>query len=116
MFLTILRMGLVSGYVILVVLLVRLLLRRFPKRYSYLLWSVVFFRLACPFGTEGPISLIPAGLLEGAGIVGERDEPKNRTENGSLPAEAFGAENAGAENAGKEAGASGLEGKDAPAQ
>lgn len=41
-FLTILRMSFVAGYVILVVLFVRRLLRRFPKRYSYLLWSVVF--------------------------------------------------------------------------
>ncbi len=61
-FLTILRMGLVSGYTVLVVLLVRLLLRRFPKRYSYLLWSVVLLRLVCPVGIESPFSLIPDAL------------------------------------------------------
>ncbi len=65
-FLTILRMSFVAGYVILVVLLVRRLLRRFPKRYSYLLWSVVFFRLVCPFGTNSPVSLIPERLISGA--------------------------------------------------
>jgi|GEM_PF-5700295 len=58
-FLTIVRMGLVSSYVVLVVLFVRHLLRRFPKRYSYLLWSVVFFRLVCPIGIEGSFSLVP---------------------------------------------------------
>lgn len=58
-FLTIVRMGLVSSYVVLVVLFVRYLLRRFPKRYSYLLWSVVFFRLVCPIGIEGSFSLVP---------------------------------------------------------
>lgn len=58
-FLTIVRMGLVSGYAVLVVLLVRHLLRRFPKRYSYLLWSVVFLRLVCPVGIEGAFSLVP---------------------------------------------------------
>ena len=65
-FLTILRMSFVAGYVILVVLFVRRLLRRFPKRYSYLLWSVVFFRLVCPFGTNSPVSLIPERLISGA--------------------------------------------------
>lgn len=71
-FLTILRMSFVAGYVILVVLFVRRLLRRFPKRYSYLLWSVVFFRLVCPFGTNSPVSLIPERLISGA------DGQKNR--------------------------------------
>ena len=33
--------------VILAVLLVRLLLRRLPKKYSYLLWSVVGIGLVC---------------------------------------------------------------------
>lgn len=65
-FLEILQMGLVSGYVILIVLLVRRLLRRFPKRYSYILWSVVLFRLVCPVGTESPVSLVPSVLVAGA--------------------------------------------------
>lgn len=72
-FLTIVRMGLVSGYAVLVVLLVRHLLRRFPKHYSYLLWSVVFLRLVCPIGIEGSFSLVPDILFVDAGA--ESGEP-----------------------------------------
>ncbi len=70
-FLTVSNMGLVSAYVILVVLLVRRLLSRFPKRYSYLLWSVVFLRLACPVGIESPFSLVPDALYADTALEGE---------------------------------------------
>ena len=60
LFLQICSMGLISGYVILVVLLVRFVLRRFPKQYSYLLWGIVFFRLVCPVGIKSAVSLVPA--------------------------------------------------------
>ena len=62
LFLTVLRMGLVSGYAVLIVLLVRMLLRRFPKRYSYLLWSAVLLRLVCPVMIKSPFSLVPDAL------------------------------------------------------
>lgn len=45
---TILQMSLNSVIVTAVVLIIRLLLRKAPKRFSYLLWSVVGFRLCCP--------------------------------------------------------------------
>lgn len=73
-FLEILQMGLVSGYAILIVLLVRRLLRRFPKRYSYILWSVVFFRLVCPVGTESQFSLIPSALAAEATFNEEEEK------------------------------------------
>lgn len=47
-FLRILNMSIAASYVIMAVLLLRLLLRRLPKKISYLLWSVVAFRLCCP--------------------------------------------------------------------
>ncbi|MDE7325561.1 MAG: M56 family metallopeptidase [Lachnospiraceae bacterium] len=77
-FLTFLRMGVVSGYVVLVVLLVRWLLRRFPKTYSYLLWSIVFLRLVCPVGIKSSFSLIPDVLYvqsdaeEGGNVIVDR--------------------------------------------
>lgn len=58
-FLTILNMSLTASYVILVILLLRLLLRKAPKVISYALWSVAAFRLICPFSFESLISLIP---------------------------------------------------------
>ncbi len=50
-------MSLTAGCVTAVVILVRQLLRRAPKRYSYLLWLVVAFRLVCPFSFNSDISI-----------------------------------------------------------
>ena len=55
---TILNMSLTASIVILVVLLARLCLRKVPKIYSYLLWSVVLFRLLCPISFSLPVSLL----------------------------------------------------------
>ncbi len=54
----ILNMSLVSGFIILVVLLTRLLLRKSPKIYSWLLWSAVLFRLLCPISLPSPMSVV----------------------------------------------------------
>ena len=47
-FLRILNMNLSAAVVICAVVLVRLALKRAPKKWSYLLWCVVAFRLLCP--------------------------------------------------------------------
>ena len=47
-FIAILNMSLTAGLSILAVMGVRLLLRRFPRIFSYVLWSAVRFRLLCP--------------------------------------------------------------------
>lgn len=44
---------------ILAVLFVRLLLRKTPKIFSYLLWSIVLFRLICPVSISAPFSMMP---------------------------------------------------------
>ena len=54
----ILNMSLTGGAVILVVLLLRLVLRRAPKIYSYALWAVVLFRLLCPVSLSAPVSFL----------------------------------------------------------
>jgi len=59
---TLIDMSLVSVYCILVVLLIRLFLRKAPKTFSYLLWAVVFLRLALPVFPEAPVSLVPEAL------------------------------------------------------
>ena len=46
--------------VIVAVLLVRLLLRRAPKVFSYALWAVVLFRLLCPVSVTSAVSLLGA--------------------------------------------------------
>ncbi len=57
-FLQILNMNITASYVILFAIVVRLLLKKVPKIFSYALWSVVFFRLVCPFSFESVLSLI----------------------------------------------------------
>ncbi len=53
----ILNMSITGGYVILAVMLIRLLLKKAPKRWSYLLWSAAAFRLVCPVSFESLFSL-----------------------------------------------------------
>lgn len=59
-FLQVLNMSLTASWAIGGVLLARLLLRRAPRRYTYWLWMVVLFRLACPVSVESVLSLIPS--------------------------------------------------------
>ena len=58
-FMQILDLTFRGSVVILAVLLVRLLLKRAPKIYSYLLWAVVLFRLLCPVSIQMPVSVMP---------------------------------------------------------
>ena len=57
LFLKILNMSLTASYVILAVMLIRLLLRRAPRKYSYALWAAAAFRLVCPVSFESMFSL-----------------------------------------------------------
>ncbi|WP_051188607.1 DUF5301 domain-containing protein [Proteocatella sphenisci] len=59
-FLQVLNMSFTGGLVIAFVLAARLFLKRVPKAFSYALWSVVIFRLLCPFSFESMYSLLPA--------------------------------------------------------
>ena len=47
-FLQVLNMSVTASWVIAAVLLLRLVLKRAPKVWSYALWAVVFFRLRPP--------------------------------------------------------------------
>ena len=59
LFVQVLDMTEAAGIVILAVMVVRILLHRAPKIFSYILWSVVLFRLLCPLTIEIPVSLLP---------------------------------------------------------
>lgn len=56
-FLTVLEMSITASVVIPVVMLVRFLIRKAPRRYSYLLWIIAGFRLICPFSFESRLSI-----------------------------------------------------------
>ncbi len=77
LFFCVLKMSTISLYCIGMVLLVRLLLKRAPKIYSYLLWIIVFIRLICPVVLESPVSLVPGAFMEMGEILygGTEEEP-----------------------------------------
>ena len=59
LFLTVLRMGMTTSYLILAVITARFLLKKAPKNMICLLWTVVGLRLLCPFHIETSFSLLP---------------------------------------------------------
>lgn len=59
-FAEILRRNIAVSLVILLVLAVRLLLRRYPKRYSYVLWSMAGFRMLFDIRIPSPVRLLPS--------------------------------------------------------
>lgn len=56
-FLKVLNMSITASYIIAAVVLIRLLLKKAPKKYRYLLWSVVGFRLCSPVSFQSVFSL-----------------------------------------------------------
>lgn len=80
------RMSLTASFVIVAVFLIRVLLIRAPRRYSYLLWLVVLIRLLCPAVMETRFGLIPnmegifgGNLAEERQITGEQSRYMGRT-------------------------------------
>lgn len=59
-FLTIVNMSISASWIVLVVLLLRLLLKKAPKWIAVLLWGIVGLRLIMPFSFESVFSLIPS--------------------------------------------------------
>ena len=57
MFERILEMSMMAAVVIAVVVLIRLCLRKAPRKYAYALWSVAAFRLVCPVSFKAFFSL-----------------------------------------------------------
>ncbi|MBQ7918604.1 MAG: hypothetical protein IJ324_01510 [Lachnospiraceae bacterium] len=64
LFQTVLQMSITGSFVILFVILVRMILKRTPKIYSYVLWALVLFRLLCPVTIASSFSLIPEEIAE----------------------------------------------------
>ena len=59
-FLRLLNMSITAGWLTLVVIVLRFLLRRAPKWISCLLWAMVAVRLLCPISLESVFSMIPS--------------------------------------------------------
>lgn len=65
LFLKLLNMSLAAGWMVLVVLLLRLALRRAPRWAVCLLWGLVALRLVCPVSVESSLSLLPEKVGSG---------------------------------------------------
>lgn len=71
LFITILNMSITASYVAIGVIFVRLLLKKAPKIFSYILWAPVLFRLVCPFSFDSAFSffnLINLNAKQGIGV------------------------------------------------
>lgn len=60
LFLKLLNMSIVAGWVALAVILFRLLFKKAPKYVRCLMWALVAVRLICPFSFKSNLSLIPS--------------------------------------------------------
>ena len=54
-------MSITSSIIIALVIIIRLFFKNLPKKYSYILWSVVGFRLCVPYSFKSIISLFNIG-------------------------------------------------------
>ncbi len=72
-FLNILNMSLTAGVIIVAVLIIRLFLKRLPKKYSYFLWSVVAFRLLCPVSFSSIFSIFNLKIFSKVNITGREN-------------------------------------------
>lgn len=61
-FITILNMSITASFAAIAVIIARLPLKKAPKVFSYILWSVVLFRLIFPFSFSSSFSLL--GLIQ----------------------------------------------------
>ncbi|MDD6189515.1 MAG: M56 family metallopeptidase [Clostridiales bacterium] len=72
-------MSITASFVIPVVLLVRLFLKRAPKIFSYALWAVVLFRLICPFSFESSVGMLPVSTTPIPQDIVYSSEPQIKT-------------------------------------
>ena len=77
-FLSILNMSLTAGIIVIAVLIIRLFLKKLPKKYSYFMWSVVGFRLICPVSVGSVFSIFNLKFFSGMGITGRLDNAEDK--------------------------------------
>ena len=82
LFLTVLNMSIGASFCILAVMLLRILLMRAPKIFSYSLWLAVLIRLICPVLPEAEFGLIP-----NISVAEKESLTISDTDNFNIPAE-----------------------------
>ena len=64
-FLAVCNMSLTVVFVIALVLLARMLMKKMPRRFSYYLWVIVAFRLICPYSFSSTVSIFNLDVFGG---------------------------------------------------
>lgn len=77
-FLQILNVSIIAGWIVLAVLVLRLCFKKAPRWITCVLWSFVALRLILPFSIESAISLIPSAQTVPENIV-SMDQPQVST-------------------------------------
>lgn len=68
-FIKTLNMGIAASWLILAVVVLRILLKRAPKRFRLLLWAAVGLRLVLPMSIESALSLVPSAQTLPEGVM-----------------------------------------------
>lgn len=68
-FLEVLYRSMTAGGIVLVILLLRMVLKRAPRIYCYLLWGLVLYRLLCPFTFVSSVSFLQVFDRTGNGRI-----------------------------------------------
>lgn len=71
-FIKLLNMSISAGYLVLAVLVLRLVMRKAPKRITLMFWCAVAVRLVCPFSLQSIFSLIPSAQTVSPNIMLDR--------------------------------------------
>ena len=82
-FTKLLNMGITAGILALAVILIRLVLKRAPRKYICILWALVALRLLCPISISSPLSVFnlinsggnPTGQVEYFQYNGKTEKP-----------------------------------------
>lgn len=87
-FTKILSMSMIASYTIVIVMLLRVVLRKAPKIFSYSLWGIVLFRLLCPVSFSSEYSMFNVLTQNKSAIqnieVEEQEEKHTLQENQSM--------------------------------
>ncbi|MGN0600937.1 MAG: M56 family metallopeptidase [Oscillospiraceae bacterium] len=57
LFRTVLNMSITGAYIAAAIIILRLFMKKLPKKYSYMLWAILGIRLLCPFSFSSAVSV-----------------------------------------------------------
>lgn len=63
-FRTVLNMSITGAYIAVAIMILRLFMKKLPKKYSYLLWAILGIRLLCPFSFSSAVSVFNVLVTE----------------------------------------------------